>query len=798
MESSNKKIDDMILSDLKAAIRSIIRNRLPSAISILGLGIGLGSIILLAALVIHERSFDKFIPDRKNTYRILYGTSALTQYPLAEVMAGQIAGVRDFFRYYHGGNIQIRNSANEMVRDRNLAFADPSIFRIMGAEFINGGPAVTPSEIAISEESAMKYFGEVFAVGRILPVKFTDGMAELSVSGVYRNFPSNSTLDPYFVADIKLSEKIFAQFQKTLGDYGSDRSGPTGWSRADFLSYVVLDPNTDPATVENEMEVFRDFLTIENAEENQYSLQPVTDIYLRSEGITGGYFLRQGNPDELKYLEAVSLLILLISLANYILLSRAVMSDRVHETGTRKVYGASFSRIRMLIMTESVLLVLLSLIPAGFIIDFGIGFLNSTLNKTMTGEVFLNFSLWLIITGTVILIASIAGWLIGHNYSRIPALKLLSGMKLKPDGSARWNYSFLVLHFAIYMILVTGVLALSKQIRYLMTGYQGINPENVFVADLNSDGLKNSFTMICDEMRKVPGVVSVAGGSYIPPFNSFLPVRLAVTEGETVRFDGLIMGEGMTELLGIEVIEGSSFGPYKPGPPEILVNESTAKEYNVGAGDLILAFTVRGVLRDFHAHSMHSSIQPMVILPQNPARMSLIAVRTDGQNDTDAIARLRELFTTISPDEVFEIRYLTDVMEGFYQREGNQLRMIAAFSFLAVILSVMGLFGISMISILRRRKEIGIRKVNGASVGVVLLMLNIDFIKWVIAAALISVPVSVWLLDKWMERFAYRTDLNWWIYALAVLSAVVIALLTVSWQSWRAATRNPIEALRYE
>jgi putative ABC transport system permease protein len=750
------------------------------------------------ALIIHERSFDTFIPEHRNTYRILYGTSAMTQYPLAEAMAGQIPGVKDFFRYYHAGIVQIRNSRNEMVRDRNLAFADPSIFRIMGAEFISGGPAVSPSEIAISEESAMKYFGEAEAVGKILPVKFTDGLAELSVSGVYRNFPSNSTLAPSFIADIELSEKMFAQFQKTLGDYGSDRHSPLGWTRADFMSYVVLHENADPLSVEKEMEAFREFITMDNAEENNFSLQPVTDIYLRSEGITGGYFLRQGNPDELKYLEAVCVLILIISLANYILLSRAVMSDRVHEIGTRKVYGASFARIREMIMTESILLVLLSLIPASFIIDFGIGFLNSTLNKTMTGHIFLNYGLWLIIIGTVVFISSIAGWLIGHNYSRIPALKLLSGMKLRMAGSARWNYSFLVLHFTIYMILVTGVLAVSKQIRYLMTGYQGINPENVFVADLNSDELKNSFTMICNEMRKVPGVESVAGGSFIPPFNAFLPVRLALAEGETVRFDGLIMGEGMTELLGIEVIDGSSFGPYKAGTPEILVNESTAKEYNVSAGDLILSFRVRPILRDFHAHSMHSTIQPMVILPQNPDRMSIIAVRTGEQNDAAAIARLKELFSTVSPDEVFEIRYLTDVMEGFYQREGNQLRMITAFSLLAVILSVMGLFGISMISILRRRKEIGIRKVNGSSVAGILLMLNIDFIKWVIAAALISVPVSVWLLNKWMERFAYRTHLNWWIYALAVLSAVLIALLTVSWQSSRAATKNPVEALRYE
>jgi putative ABC transport system permease protein len=371
-------------------------------------------------------------------------------------------------------------------------------------------------------------------------------------------------------------------------------------------------------------------------------------------------------------------------------------------------------------------------------------------------------------------------------------------MKLKSGRSGRWNYSFLVFHFAIYMVLVTGVIAVSKQIRYLLSDYKGIDPENVFAADLTSDELRESFLMICDEMKKVPGVEAVAGGSFIPPFNAFLPVNLAVADGEKVRFDGLIMGEGMTELLGIKVIDGSSFGPYKSGTPEILINESTAKQYNAGADDLILAFRVKGVVADFHAHSMHTPIQPMVILQQNPSRMSIIAVRTDGRDDGAVTGRLKELFMTVSAYEVFETRYLTDVMEQFYQREENQLRIITAFSLLVVILSVMGLFGISLISIFRRKREIGIRKVNGASVRGILLMLNADFIKWVLAAAIIAVPVSVWLITKWMERFAYRTQLDWWIYAVPVLSAMLIALLTVSWQSWRAATRNPVESLRYE
>jgi len=254
----------------------------------------------------------------------------------------------------------------------------------------------------------------------------------------------------------------------------------------------------------------------------------------------------------------------------------------------------------------------------------------------------------------------------------------------------------------------------------------------------------------------------------------------------------------MTELLEIRVIDGSSFGPYKPGIPEVLINESSAKKHNVKAGENILLFKVRGIVKDFNAHSLHTLIEPMVILQQNPAKMGLIAIKTNGMNDDAVKKRLRELYSQISPDEVFEIRYLTDEVSNFYSRERDQARIIGAFALIATILSVMGLFGISLKTMAKRKKEIGIRKVNGSSISEILLMLNADFLKWILVSMIIAVPASVYLFSKWMDRFAYKTELSWWIFASACFSAVIVAVLTVSWQSLRAATRNPVESLRYE
>jgi len=788
----------MLTSDFKSAIRSILRNKFPSAISIFGLGIGLGCIIILLALIIHEKSFDRFIPDHRSLYRIVLGNSAQTPFPVAESMSKEFPEVRGFFRYFQASSIQIKTPDNQMLMVRGFGFSDSSLFPVMGMDFITGTFPVSPLEIAVSDEAAMKYFGNLSPLGEVLSVRFPDGFSQLTVSGVFKSFPANSTLNPSFIADIKLSAKTFMDFQKRLGDFGNAENQPPGWKNNEFSSYVRLDEKADPAALAGKIEKYKEFIQTGDKEEMHFRLQPVSEIYLGSGELNGVYFLRRGNPGELKYFEIISLIILLISIANYVLLARAGVSEKVHQMGTRKVFGASHAKIRRLIILESMIIVLLSLIPATFVIDFGIDFINSTLNKTLSGGIFASPFMWVLPALVVLVTGFLAGWLIGLSVSETPALKLISGKNLRSGRPARWNYSFLVLHFAIFMILVSGVIAVSKQIKYSMSGYRGIIPGNVLVAGLNSDELRNSFTTICNEMKSVPGVMNIAGGSFIPPFGNHLPINLAVAGGDKLRFDGLIMGEGMTELLGIEVIEGSSFGPYKPGPPEVLINESSAKKYNVRAGENLLAFKVRGIVRDFNAHSLHTLIEPLVILQQNPDRMGLLAIKTDDRNDEAIIKKLRELFIAISPEEIFETRYLEDDVESFYGAERNQFRIIGAFSILAMVLSVMGLFGISLITISGKKKEIGIRKVTGASISEVLFMLNSDFLKWVLAGIVISVPVSILLILKWMDRFAYKTSLSWWIFAVAGCSAVIIAIISVSWQSLRAATRNPVEALRYE
>ena len=791
----------MMNTDLKIAVRNIKRNKVTSIISILGLGIGLASIILLLALIIFETSFDKFIPDYQNVYRATLDQRSYTPYPLGEEMKKDFPEVKDYFRINQLSDFELRNAKDELVKERFLALADPSIFKILGIKMIEGTPANSISEVAISESMAKKYFGKTSPLGTILKIKFVSEFTPLTVTGIYKDFPSNSTLFPEFIADIKLTQKMFSEVMlNRWGEYGNYITDYLTWNNPSFYTYIVLDKNADKKVLISEMQKYTELLKHDETKKIKFSLQPVSDIYLNYGGVLSGYeFTRIGNNSQIKYYWSISLLILLISVTNYIFLTRATTTDRLREIGARKVLGASHHDIRRQIILESTLITLLSLIPASFFIDPGISFINNTLSRNLNREVFFNPVIWLILISVVLFIGIISGLSIGHRVARIPSTMLLKGKTSEKMRKGIWDYSFLVFHFSLYIILVVSVLIITKQINYSLTNNKGLNPKNVLISQLNSSRLKSSFQSICAEMEKVPGVEKVAGASDIPPMDYFIPISLAAMPGDEkpMKFDGVMIGEGITDLLSIEVIEGSSFSTWNSSP-QLLFNESAAKKNNIKAGDLVQGLHVQGIVRDFNAHSFHNLIQPMVLVQQNPSKMRQLAIKTNGTNDEVIIKKLGELYNQIDPNEIFEVGKLTDLINDFYSEDKNEAKIIEAFSFLAAVLAVMGLFGIALISISRKTKEIGLRKVNGATVFEILYLVNKGFIKWVLISILIGIPASYYIAVSWQARFAYKTGIVSWVFILAGLSAILIALITVSGQSWKAATRNPVEALRYE
>lgn len=789
----------MITSNLKIGIESILKNKVHSLISILGLGIGLGCVLLLSILYIHEKSFDRNIPNHNQLYRVIQGNDCRTSYPLGKAIKDDNPQINSFFRYYAVRAFELKDKQNEIIKEKSFACSDASIFDCLGINMKIGSPASVKSEVAISEKIAEKYFNGQNPIGQVINIRLSDQFIDLTISGVYKNLPSNSTLDPYFIADIELSEELFGSTKKTLGEYGyAFDDFRTDWDKHNFSTYLLLNSKAKPEDAVKSIQKFKNQQKDEKYKSMDYSLQAVADIYLKSNDLSGNLFARQGNANELKYYILIALLILFIAIINYVFLTKAKTNKRLKELGVKKAFGASRASILRQIVFESNIIVVLSLLPAGVILYFGMPFINLTLGHNMDAGIFTLWQTWLAFVGTTLLTGSLSGLFIGITVAKVSPILLLDGKTTQTPHGNSWSNSFLILHFAIFIMLIIGVFTLKKQINYALTNFKAIDIENVIICDLNSTELSQQFNVIKTEVDKLPGVLASAGSSFIPPFNWFLPVSLK-TENEKVQFDGLIMGKGMIELLGIPFVEGEDFSEFQENRNDMIFNESAALKYNLKAGEMFNgSFLIKGIVKDFNGHSLHRLIQPMVIMQQHPQKMSLFAIKTNGVNDKEITKTIHKLFQRISPDKIVNIYSLKDQIGQFYQREEQQAKLVSAFSLLAIVLSVMGLFGMTLNTISQKTKEIGIRKVNGATVWELMQMLNREYILWVTLAFIIASPIAWYAMNKWLETFAYKTEISWWIFALAGCMALCIALLTVSWQTFSAARKNPVEALRYE
>ncbi|MCF8380071.1 MAG: ABC transporter permease [Bacteroidales bacterium] len=785
--------------NLKIALRSILNSKVQSLVSILGLGIGLGSIILISLLYMHEISFDKYIPDNNQVYRIIHGSNSSTPFPLGETVKNDIPSVDDFFRYHQSGDFEIRLDGKEIIEEDRFACADASVYNCLGIDFIIGKASESYNEVAISEKMALKYFSDGDALNKTIETRLNNEFIKLIVCGIYKDLPSNASLAPNFISHTDLIDEFLGTRKKLFGEYASeDENFRTNWERDICITYITINGKANPKDVTEKLQKYQDRFETESKKELAFSLQPSTDVYLHSEEISDLYS-RRGNANELKYFVAIALFILIIAIFNYIFLTRAKMAERLKELGVKRALGASTASIRKQMLVESNIISILSLIPAIFVVMLGMPFVNSTLGRNLDSQI---LSLWYTIPLLALiplLTGTFSGLVVGVKISRISPILLLNNKSFTIPKNKQWSNSFLSLHFAVFIILIVGVFVLRKQINYSLNNFTAINPKNVLICELNTPELSQKYDVIDNYVKTIPGVTGTAGSSFIPPFNWTLPIRLLNPENnETIVFDGLIMGKGMMELLNIELLDGDYFGEFGEGQAGFIFNESAASEYNLKVGEIFNGFYILGIVKDFTAHSMHKLINPMVIIQQHPDKMSLFAIKTTGETDEEIKAGISKLFKEISPDKMVSIYTLQEQINQFYVREQNQAKLISAFSILAIALTIMGLFAMVLNTVSGKTKEIGIRRVNGATVSEIVLMLNKDFLKWVALAFIVASPFAWYIMNKWLENFAYKTTLSWWIFALAGFLAFFIALITVSWHTFNAARRNPVEALRYE
>jgi putative ABC transport system permease protein len=785
----------MFRNYLKIALRNLKRHKGFSFLNITGLAIGMVCTILILFWVQHELSFDRYHENGKKTYRILQHiqyaevvTWAINQGPLGPALKAEIPEIAEQARFCFA---QWRMKYNDNVYLELGGYADPSLFKMFTIPFISGDPETAladPRSVVLTEDMAEKIFGNEDPIGKTIHV---GSDYDFRVTGVLQNIPDNSHFRFKFLANMDFAKEV----GRTV-DY---------WKNSHFTTYVQL---AEGVSMEDANKKIYNFLdakpTLEDWE--KLSLQPLFDIRLGS-GIGYDAF-GTGNTKYIVIFLAAALFILLIACINFMNLSTARSLLRSREVGLRKVVGALRGQLVRQFLGEAFFHSLIAMVLA-----VGLGLLvlpafNQLARKSFTAQLFLRPDIILGLLAILLLTGFIAGFYPAFVLSGFRPVTVLKGTTRARDGKSFFRKALVVFQFSVAVILMVGSLVIYLQIHFMRNKDLGYDKENLIHLPLNTTVQQNyeAFRNALLGNTDILNVTRVAG---LPTYGYYFSNSRWNWEGKDpdkdILFRANYVDYDYLEALNAPIVMGRKFSKdYGTDAAGIIINETSQKA--MGFADPIgkrvtlgesSVFNIIGVVKDFHYVSLRTEVEPMILL-LDPERCSQIVIRIQAENTPGTLEFMGSVWKKYAGDFEFDYRFLDESLDTLYRGEQRVGRIISVFTILSVFISCLGLFGLASFMALRRTKEIGIRKVLGASISGVVVLLTKEFSKWVIAANLIAWPISYFALSRWLQEFPYRTDIKIWIIFGTGLMTFLIALLTVSYQSLRTALANPADSLRYE
>lgn len=798
----------MLKNYFKIAFRTLRRNTIYSFISVLGLAIGITGATLLYLYVNDELSYDSFHEMSGRIYRIVEisdNSDQETRYfgqtapVLGSTLEESYPEIQQMVRVYQPvGHIDMIWEG-ERVHERNYLLADPGFFSVFDFEFINGSgenPLAEPNSIVISERTADLLFGDENPIGQVLPF---NNISPVIVTGVVKNVPDNSHLQfDYLIS----SDNTAINWDNYLND----------WSVYGAFTYLLLDQSTNIDEFESKLDTFISSQQEANPDARNFYLQPLTDIYFQSADIEFGVERTHGNIFYITIFSAIGLFLLLIAGINYMNLATALSARRGREIGIRKAAGAEKKQLIFQFLSESVIIALLACVISYFFIELSLPFFNELTEK----QFILNWETSGYILGLLFGLGMILGILSGGYPAfylamirPIQVLKSKTGLK---GGNLTLRKVLVVTQFALSIVLIIGTLVIYKQMNYIQSVDQGFDQEQILVVDINHGNVRARFDAMKQEIEKLPGVLSAATSSRVPGGQNIEQVysrNLESSSEDSLQTYFMSFDEDMLDLYEFELLAGSNFSGNKGVDSlSVLINQTAVEALNLdnpvgsyldisGVQDPI---RIAGVLKDFHYQSMHQNIAPIIIgYWANPIRVidffSIKMVANDVQGTIEQIKRVHEQF---DPATAMEYRFLDEQIDQSYRAEIRAARLFGIGGGVTIFIACMGLFGLALLTTETRIREVGIRKVMGASVSDILKLLTSDFVKLVAIAFIIAVPIGWVVMDKWLNNFAYHTDLGISVFVFAGVLALLLSIATISWQAIRAAVTNPVDSLRSE
>jgi len=791
-----KKLARLKCGILKSIYRNFVRKPSTNLINLVGLAVSLALVIILSVYSYSELTTDNFHKNGERVY--LYADLNDGMY-MPAILKDQIdltiPEVETAVRLSETWDVPVFQAEGRDPITSDLVFADDGFFKLFTYQEVEGNLATAlkdPMTVVITKSLAGRLFGNEPALGKTF--RFNNDK-ELTVSAVVEE-PKVNTCLSFSALTSNATRKIVMPNE---GEF-------TDWNYGNFQMFVLLKKGADvEKTTKSILALFpksdKSFYTVSK-------LNPLRKIYFSNFNLYGSNYLQHGDKGKVMILLLVAVLVLMISLVNFINISSSQWMEKIKQTGVLKVIGAKNSAIMGNVLLEAALFFLLALAIAIILI--------SIVNPFIQNYTGIHFNHQLTIAPGFFIVMIVGALILSLVFSIIPAIRIASSnavdnLKRKVE-TQKWGFSFsgflVTTQFVVAIVLIAFTVLVQKQVNFGSSNL-GFNQNNIIGIKLTQQ-LDKKKEVLKKLLQEKPSVEDISFGQYYPgEINSHWKTKLELNGSkQPIEFDTFTADADFFKLMGLKLRMGQFYDPSLPSDKnKVMVNEAFVREYQLGnpigakfaMGMDGQGSEIIGVIKDFHYKPVNQPILPLVIRNRRWSSYCLVGLPAGDFNSLhQTIEGIKKATAKLSPSFPVEISFLDQAIEQMYRSELQFRRTFTLFSGCAIVICCLGILAMSLFSCQRRIKEIGIRKVNGARISEVMTMLNRDFVKWVAIAFVIATPIAYYTMNKWLESFAYKTVLSWWIFAMAGLMALGIALLTVSWQSWKAATRNPVEALRYE
>jgi len=802
----------MIKNYFKTAIRNAVRNKMFTLINIFGLSVGIACSLYIIYWIQDEKSYDKFHDNADRIFRIYWQSEnpqTRTPHPMAQAMVEDFPEVENAVSIspIWGPGLTIPTITVKYKENRfdetGFYSADTTFFQIFSFTLLKGDKSTAlkePGGIIISERMAQKYFGNENPLDKMITITYGEDIT-LKVTGIIENIPANS----HFKFDFLIS-------------YVSLKLGNTGeyytWADFGHFNYILLKSGIDAQNIESKINNWskkyinwpEQYLNELNAGNIGFRLQPITDIHLHSH-------LRwelepNGNYIYIWIFSALAAIILIIACINFMNLSTAKSAKRAKEIGIRKVSGANKLKVITQFIGESFLTVCISLFISIILFEVFRPAFSYLTGKEITidyGDI--NFIIELIIL--LITVTVFAGLYPAFFMSRYKAYDVLKGNTKSGVSGINFRRIMVILQFTISTILIISTITVSRQLRFLNKQKLGIDSEQIIVVPLKDRNIIRHMESLEEELLKNKNIYNVASISNIPGRQFNLNAIRWAKEQTTIDVSELHIDYNFFKILDLGMAEGREFSKdfSADSLDNFIINKAAAKLYNwkTPVNEIVYWYDdeitrigrVIGVVEDFHFQSLHSNIAPLII-KITPGEINYLLLKID-INKLDEVNRfIQSKFEQLNLISDYNYFFFDDDINAMYKKENQMKDIFFYFTLFTIIISCLGLFGLTLFMTEQRTKEIGIRRVHGASILSIMLMLSKDFLRWVFISSLIAIPVAYYVMNNWLNSFAYKTDLSWIIFIEAIFLSFSIAFVTISFHTYKTAIQNPVNSLRYE